>query len=156
MANFIGDYTCKPDAKGRVVFPSAFKRQMSQNEEMRFVLKKDIYEKCLVLYPIAEWERQNKLILERTNPYNKEHNNFLREFFKGTAELIPDSNNRILMPKRLLDLIDAGKEIVLAGQYGKIEVWDKEIYESIGRDEEHFASLAEKILGNSQQPSNND
>lgn len=150
MANFIGDYTCRLDAKGRVVFPSAFVKQMSPQEEQRFVLKKDIYESCLILYPFAEWERQNKLITANTNPYNKEHSKFLREFFKGTAEIILDSNHRMLLPKRLLDLISCDKEIVLAGQFGKIEVWAKEKYDALGSNEEEFTTLAEKILGGIQ------
>ncbi len=147
MTTFIGDYTCKPDSKGRVLVPSAFLKQMSQGAQERFVVKRDIFENCLVLYPMDEWERQGKIIREKTNPYNREHNNFLRQFFKGTAEVILDSNNRILVPKRLLDEIKADKELILAGQFGKIEIWPKETYDELGSREEEFASLAEKILG---------
>jgi MraZ protein len=149
MATFIGDYTGKVDAKGRLTFPSALKKQMGSASEDRFVVKKDIFEKCLVLYPMEEWERQNTLIRNRINPYNKEHNKFLRNFYKGTAEVILDGNNRILIPKRLLDLVGISKEVVLAGQDGKIEIWDKQLYEQVDEPEEDFANLAEKIMGNS-------
>lgn len=152
MTQFIGDHTCKIDAKGRLMLPSAFKKQLSPNDSDRFVIKKDIYEKCLILYTMAEWERQNKLIRERLNPYNKEHNKFLREFFKGTAEVSLDASNRILVPKRLLELIAASKELVLAGQYDKIEIWSREAYETIGDDQDEFANLADKILGGNQKP----
>jgi MraZ protein len=98
---------------------------------------------------MEEWERQNTLIRNRINPYNKEHNKFLRNFYKGTAEVILDGNNRILIPKRLLDLVGISKEVVLAGQDGKIEIWDKQLYEQVDEPEEDFANLAEKIMGNS-------
>lgn len=146
MTTFIGDYPCKIDAKGRVVLPSAFKKQLDSAAKERFVVKKDVFEKCLVLYPMDEWERQVQIIRNKLNPYNKEHNRFLRGFYKGTAELVLDSNNRILVPKRLLEVVEIDKEIVMAGQDGKIELWSKEFYESIDENEDDFAALAEKIM----------
>ena len=62
MSAFIGDYDCKIDIKGRILLPSAFLRQLPVKEQDRFVIKKDIFEKCLILYPIEEWTNQNKLI----------------------------------------------------------------------------------------------
>ncbi len=144
---FIGDYTCKLDDKGRVLLPSAFIKQMAGSVQERFVLKKDIFESCLVLYPMNEWERQNEILLQNTNPYNREHNKFLRGFYKGTAEVVLDSSNRILIPRRLLDEIRAGKEIVLAGQLGKIEIWPADTYDKVEGGDENFARLAEKIMG---------
>ncbi len=151
MAGFIGDFLCKVDAKGRIVLPSAFKRQMPAAALDRFVVKKDIFEKCLVLYPMDEWQRQNELIRERINPYNKEHSRFIRGFYKGTAEIMLDGNNRLLIPKRLLDQAEIGAEAILAGQDGKIEIWNREFYEKVVDDADDFASLAEKILGDQDQ-----
>ena len=148
MSTFIGDYNCKVDAKGRILFPASFKKQMPPASQEKFVVKKEIFEPCLILYPIAEWERQNELLRKRINPYNKEHNRFLREFFRGSAEVSLDSSNRVLIPKRLLDLAKIDKEAVLAGQDGKIEIWAKDLYENCEMNEGDFAQLAEKILGN--------
>jgi len=148
MSTFIGDYPCKADAKGRIMLPSAFKKQMSSASQDKFVVKKDIFEKCLVLFPLDEWERQVKILRSRINLYNRKHNQFLREFYKGTAELLLDANNRMLVPRRLLDwagIIDG--DVILAGQDGKIEIWDKNKYENRSVGEDEFASLAEKILG---------
>jgi MraZ protein len=146
MTTFIGEYTCKLDAKGRLMLPVAFKKQNSGSIQDRFVIKKDIFENCLVLYPIDEWERQNSLIRKKLNPYNKEHNMFLRRFFKGMAEIVLDSNNRMLIPKRLLDEVKANKDIILAGQLGKIEIWAKDQYDSINVGNDEFANMAEKIM----------
>ncbi|MFP4060360.1 MAG: division/cell wall cluster transcriptional repressor MraZ [Bacteroidota bacterium] len=146
MSSFIGDYTCKVDTKGRIMLPSAFKRQMAPASQDVFVVKKDIYENCLVLYTMNEWERQNEIIRENTNPYNREHNQFLRGFFRGTAEINADATNRILIPRRLLDEAGINNEVVMAGQGTKIEIWAKEIYEGMG-DKDGFAKLAEKIMG---------
>jgi MraZ protein len=146
MTTFIGEYTCKLDSKGRLMLPVAFKKQNNGSVQDRFVIKKDIFVNCLILYPIEEWERQNRLIRKQLNPYNKEHNMFLRRFFKGMAEVTLDSNNRMLIPKRLLDEVKADKEIVLAGQLGKIEIWAKDQYDSISVGDDELANMAEKFM----------
>lgn len=145
MLNFIGDYTCKVDSKGRILFPSALKKQLG-NGIGSFVVKKDLFEKCLVLYTDEEWENQNNIIRSQINTFNKEHNRFLRGFYRGTAEVSLDGSGRILVPKRLLDIVDVNKEVVLSGQDFKIEIWSKEIYNNLLEDEEEFATLAEQIM----------
>lgn len=149
MITFIGDYSGKIDSKGRVTFPSAFKRQLKDFANDSFVLKRDIFEKCLILYPMKEWERQNQLIRSRTNPYNREHSRFLRMFYSGTAEVSLDNNSRILIPRRLLDYACIDSEIVMAGHFGKIEIWSEELYQDASRADNEFTVLAEKILGGS-------
>jgi len=153
MISFIGDYTCKMDSKGRITLPSAFKKQMKESIHDGFVLKRDVFDECLILYPMKEWERQNDLIRSKTNPYNKEHSRFLRMFFSGTAEVQPDSNSRILIPKKLMDYAGIDGEVVMAGQYGKIEIWSANTYGSISKADEEFANMAEKILGGSAESS---
>lgn len=147
MITFIGDYNCRLDSKGRITLPSAFKKQMKDSLQEGFVLKRDIFEKCLILYPMKEWERQNQIIRSKTNPYNREHNKFLRMFYSGTAEVSPDAASRILIPKKLQEYAEIGDEVVLAGHFGKIEIWSDSLYQQAGKIENEFASLAEKILG---------
>jgi len=157
MTTFIGDFTCKIDSKGRIMLPSVLKKQMPVAACEKFVCKKDLFEKCLVLYPMDEWERQNKIIRSKLNPYNKEHSKVLRGFYRGTAEITLDSNNRMLIPRRLLSLVGIDREVILAGQNGKIEIWTTELWENIGEGEEEFAALAEKALGGiSNDIDNND
>ncbi len=148
MATFIGDYQCRLDSKGRFIFPAAFKKQMPPGSSEQFVVRRDIFEQCLVLYTIDDWNLQLDRIRNRINPYNREHNLFIRNFFKGTAEVTLDSSNRILIPKRLLDIAGIDRDIVLAGQDGRIEIWDVKRYEGIEMKPDEFAGLAEKLLGN--------
>jgi len=147
MTTFIGEHICKIDSKGRILFPSSLKKQMASSAEDKFVVKKEIFESCLILYPISEWEMQSEILRQRINPYNKKHSTFLREFFRGAAEITLDGNNRLLIPKRLLEIAQINSEVVLAGQDGKIEIWAKELYEKSSMNETDFANLAEEILG---------
>lgn len=144
----VGEYNCKLDNRGRVLFPAALKRQLPAEQQERYVMKRDLYEKCLLLYPLSEWEKQSRLIKKRLNPFNKEHALFLREFYRGTAEIVLDASGRILIPKKLYDFLEcADNEVVFAGQDGKIEIWSTALYESKTTKEVDVANLAEKILG---------
>lgn len=147
MTTFLGDIHCKIEAKGRLLFPSNFKKQL-QNDQNSFVIKKDIYEKCLVLYTADEWERQVEILRKKLNLYNREHSKFLREFYRDTAELTLDNNGRILIHRRLLDLVNINKEIYMLGLDTKIEIWAKEEYEKFDTNQDEFANLAQNILGN--------
>lgn len=148
MITFVGDFEGKTDEKGRIVLPSAFKKVLNANGEERFVVRKDLFEECLVLFPYAEWEVELNRIREKLNPYNREHSRFLRDFFKGSAEVMLDGNGRFLIPKRLAELAGIDREVVLVGVDKKIEIWDKAKYDNSGLDSNELASLAEKILGN--------
>ena len=145
---FVGECNGKLDSKCRVIFPSQLKRQVPDEEQSAaFVLKRDIYEKCLVLYPMSEWNRQTGMLKKRLNPFNRKHAEFLREFYRGTAEVYLDNNGRLLIPKALLDDIGGEKELVFAGQKGKVEIWDKDAYAKKKMDNDSFAELADDILG---------
>ena len=147
MTSFIGDILCSIGDRGRFLFPSVLKKQLSDDQN-KFVIKKDIYENCLVLYTFEEWQRQIDFIRSKLNQFNKEHSRFLREFYRDTAELSMDSSGRILIPRRILDLASIKKEVFLLGLDTKIEIWAKEVYEKVEHNEEDFADLAQKLLGN--------
>jgi MraZ protein len=147
MATFIGDYACKVDVKGRIILPMAFKKQMPADARDQFVVRMDIFEKCLVLYSMDDWNRQLEKIRKKINPYNREHNSFMRNFFRGTAELSLDGNNRILIPKRLLDAAGIERDAVLSGQDRRIEIWSSGAYEKLDMGADDLANLAEKLMG---------
>ena len=147
MTSFIGDYTGKVDAKGRVVLPASLKKQMLADGVDKFVIKRDIFEKCLILYTSEEWERQNSIIRAKINPYNKKHKIFLREFYRNSSEVQLDSNNRILLPADLIQYAEISKDVYFSGQDRKIEIWAKDKYQAIEESPEDFAQLAEEIMG---------
>lgn len=145
---FVGEYICKLDSKGRVLIPSALMRQLPAEQRDRFVLKKDIYTNCLVLYPASEWDRQTNILKKRLNPFNRKHSEFIREYYRGTAEIMLDGNNRMLIPKRLAEYLgEQAKELMFAGQDGKIEIWERSAYENAQAKDSDFQSMAEDILG---------
>jgi MraZ protein len=146
MANFLGEYDCKLDPKGRIMMPSGLKKQIAPEAQERFVLNRG-FEKCLVLYPLNEWNKISTEINE-LNLYNKKNREFVRYFYRGASELALDTTGRLLFPKRLLEYAGIEKELILFAYSNRVEVWAKGVYENLLTDEpEDFASLAEEVMG---------
>lgn len=149
MTKFIGEYTVKIDDKGRLVLPSAFKNAVPAGEELKFVVKKNIFTDCLEMYTFAEWERQSEDVKSRLNFFNQKHALFWREYMRNRAVVEPDSKiGRISIPRKMLETIGANKEVVFAGNDFKIEIWAKERYEESGISGEEFISIAESLPEN--------
>lgn len=146
MVKFIGEYSGKVDDKGRMIFPSAFKALMPSDADMRFVVKKDIFEDCLEMFTYQEWERQSEEVKSRLNFFNRKHAAFWREYMRNRAIVEPDSKlGRISIPKKLLDAIGVEKEVVFCGNDHKIEIWAKGRYESGELSEDAYIALADMI-----------
>ena len=152
MVKFIGEYSAKVDDKGRVVFPSAFKSLMAAGSDngckadMRFVIKKDLWENCLEMFTFAEWERQSEGIKSKINFLNRDQAAFWREYTRHRAIVEPEEKlGRMSIPKTLLESIGAGKELVFCGSDHKIEIWGKEQFENSELTNEQFISLAESL-----------
>ncbi|GIV41154.1 MAG: transcriptional regulator MraZ [Vicingaceae bacterium] len=147
MAKFIGEYDCKLDPKGRIMIPAGLRKQFDASWKDRFVINRG-FEKCLVLYPITEWEKISEEI-NKLNQYVKKNREFLRYFYRGATEIELDGNGRMLIPKRLQEYANIQKEVILFAYGNKIEIWDKDTYDSLLTDEpEEFANLAEQVMGN--------
>ena len=151
LINLIGTYECKVDAKGRLMISSAFKKQLSPILQEGFVVKRAVFQPCLELYPMQEW---NKVMLKinSLNRFIKKNNDFIRRFTAGVKEVELDSSGRLLIPKDLCHFAGIKKQIVLSSAINIIEIWDKDSYEkSIDDTVMDFASLTEEVMGNSDE-----
>lgn len=151
MVNLIGTYECKADVKGRLMLPSAIKKQLHAVLQEGFVLKRSVFQPCLELYPMSEWnvmmEGVNKL-----NRFKKKNNDFIRRFTAGVKMIELDASGRLLIPKDLHSFAGISKDIVVASAVNILEIWDKEKYEKAINDATiDFADLAEEVMGNNDE-----
>lgn len=147
MKTLIGTYECKVDAKGRLLLPTSLKKQLGSLEE-GFVLKRSVFQPCLELFPMSEW---NKMMLKinKLNRFVKKNNDFIRRFTAGVKMIEIDATGRLLIPKDLVVFATIEKDIVLNSAINIIEIWDKNKYENaIENATDDFADLAEEVMGN--------
>lgn len=146
MLNFIGTYECKIDAKGRLTLPSSLKKQLADVVDEGLVLKRSVFQNCIEIYPMQEWDKLMGKI-NRLNKFKKKNNDFVRKFTAGVKLIEADANSRILVPKDLSAFAELQKEVVLSSAGEMIEIWDKENYEKVLNDVDDFAELAEEVMG---------
>ena len=148
MVNLIGTYECKADIKGRLMMPSPVKKQLTAVLQEGFVLKRAVFQPCLELYPMSEWN----VLMEKVNKLNrfvKKNNDFIRRFTAGVKVVELDNSGRLLIPKDLHSFAGISKEVVLSSAVNIIEIWDKKRYEKAIDDAAvDFADLAEDVMGN--------
>jgi MraZ protein len=129
------------------MLPVALKNQMSPVINDGFVVKRSVFQPCLELYPMAEW---NLLMqkMNKKNRFKKKNNDFIRRFSAGVKVVEIDATGRLLIPKNLVDVAGIAKEVVLSSAINIVEIWDKDNYEKVLEETaEDFASLAEEVMG---------
>lgn len=147
MNSITGTYECKVDTKGRLMLPTSLKKQFKSLED-GFVLKRSVFQPCLELYPMKEWNEM-MLKVNKLNRFVKKNNDFIRRFTAGVKTIEVDAVGRLLIPKDLLVFSKIEKEIVLSSAINIVEIWDKELYENaIENATDDFADLAEEVMGN--------
>lgn len=148
MVSLVGTYECKMDAKGRLVMPVALKKQLSSVLQDGFVVKRSVFQSCLEVYPMCEWDLMMTKI-NKLNRFVKKNNDFIRRFTAGVKIVEMDGSGRFLIAKDLCRFAGLEKELVLSSAVNIIEIWDKEKYEKIIDDSVvDFADLAEEVMGN--------
>jgi len=144
---FLGNIEAKIDSKGRAFLPAVFRKMLSASGEESLVLRKDVFQSCLILYPETVWNEQMDSLRSRLNRWNANHQQIFRQFVSD-AEVLPlDANGRILVPRRYLDMAGIEQEVKFIGMGDTIELWRggerKPFMES-----EEFGRALESVMGN--------
>jgi len=125
---FIGEIECKIDAKGRLLVPKAFQRQMPEEASDCFVAVSSATNNCLVLYTEPKWKQVAEPLLA-LNGQREENAELVRRFLQYATTLDFDAQNRIMIPRRLMDFVRLKKDVIMFGMIDRIELWDKQSHQ---------------------------
>ena len=128
---FVGDYTAKTDAKGRVFLPAIFRRQLDGMDEEALILRKDVFQKCLVLYPMSVWNAQVDDLQSRLSPWDRKDQMMLRQFVADAEQVELDSQGRILLSKNKLQYAGITSEVRFLAVVDGIEIWSKDALDAL-------------------------
>ena len=143
------------DAKGRAFLPAAFRKilQAGSNgpddadNSLRLVLRKDVFQPCLVLYPENVWNEQMDALRQRLNRWNKQHQQVFRQFVSEVEVLTLDGNGRFLVPKRYLRMADIDLDIKFVGMGDTIEIWSNTKTDQSQMNPDEFGKALEELMG---------
>lgn len=144
---FSGNITAKLDAKGRVALPASMRKQLD-DKEVELVVRRDIYQSCLVLYPKAAWETEVESLKQRIDRWHPQQAMLLRQFMAEAEQTTLDSAGRLLLPKRLLQRASIERDVCFIGVDDRIEIWSREQREQqFLTDEDLAEALANFVAG---------
>ncbi|MBR6190663.1 MAG: cell division/cell wall cluster transcriptional repressor MraZ [Prevotella sp.] len=143
---FLGNIEAKADAKGRVFLPSVFRKTLQAAGEDRLILRKDVHEDCLVLYPETVWNEQMDEMRRRLNRWNRQQQQVFRQFVIDAEEVSLDTNGRFLLSQRLQEKVGIDQTVRFIGVGDVIEVWAEEKARDMEQAKGDFATELEGMM----------
>jgi MraZ protein len=137
---FIGEYKHTIDTKKRLALPSKFRSSFKS----KAVITRGL-DNCLFVYSMQEWKK----IAEKLGnmPVGESSTrSFVRLMLAGAVDVELDSQGRILVPDYLKDYAGLGKEVIVAGLFNRLEIWDKKAWEKYKENaEKNQDKIAEEL-----------
>ena len=143
---FIGNIEARTDAKGRVFLPVVFRKELQASGEDSLVLRKDVFQSCLVLYPASVWNEQMDVLRSRLNRWNATHQQIFRQFVSDAEVMSIDANGRILLPRRYLAMAGITRSVRFIGMGDTIEIWSSEALQTPFMDSAEFGAALETLM----------
>ena len=134
--------------------PADLKKQLATVAPSGFVIKRAVFQPCLELYPMEEWQQLMQKV-SGLNRFNRKNNDFIRRFTAGVRTVEMDTAGRLNIPRDLMDFAGIHKEIVVSSAISIVEIWDATKYEKAIDDAANdFADLAEELMGGANDDDN--
>ena len=145
---FLGNIEAKTDAKGRAFLPSVFRKVLQASGEDCLVLRRDVFQKCLVLYPESVWNERLDMLKAQLRPWKQAHQQMFRQFVSEAVVVTLDGNGRFLISKRLQKIAEIDQDIQFIGMDNTIEIWSPKNLEQTLKNDEDFGKEFENIMNN--------
>ncbi|MBQ0073577.1 MAG: division/cell wall cluster transcriptional repressor MraZ [Prevotella sp.] len=147
---FLGNIEAKTDAKGRVFLPATFRKVLQQEGVEQLVMRKDVHEKCLVLFPESVWNEQMDDMRNRLNRWNRRQQQIFRQFVSDVELVTLDGNGRFLISKRMQEMAEIEQSVRFIGVGDTIEVWAVKEENEAFLNSEDFGNALEMLMNNDE------
>ena len=143
---FLGNIEAKTDAKGRAFLPAVFRKVLQASGEENLVLRKDVFQPCLVLYPESVWNTRLDMLKQQLRLWKPAHQQIFRQFVSEAEVVTLDGNGRFLISKRLQRAAGINQDIQFIGMDDTIELWSPQDLTKTLRTDEDFSREFEDIM----------
>ena len=143
---FLGNIEAKTDTKGRAFLPAVFRKVLQASGDENLVLRKDVFQKCLVIYPESVWNERLDQLKQQLRPWKQAHQQMFRQFVSEAEVVTLDGNGRFLISKRLQKIAEIDQDIQFIGMDDTIEIWSPTNLEKTLKTDEEFGTEFEDIM----------
>ena len=137
---FIGEYRHSLDDKGRLAIPVKFRADL----ESGAIVTRGL-DGCLYVYTTTEWQKlADKLAAMPMSQSNSRA--FARLMLAGAMDVAIDKQGRIVVPDYLRSYAGIKKNLVVAGLYNHLELWDEKAWNAYKKKtEKDSGDIAEQL-----------
>lgn len=145
MSALMGGETFAIDSKFRVKVPSRLLKHIAKEAENTFVLTRGL-DGCIFCYPLNEWKQvENKI--RSLNQFDQKNRSFIRHFLMLSEEVTLDGQQRLIIPRKLMEFAGIKDEVTIVGVLDHIEFWNPQKYENyIGLHDASFDRISEEVM----------
>lgn len=148
---FLGNIEAKTDVKGRAFLPAVFRKVLQAQGEEVLVLRRDVFQKCLVLYPESVWNARLDMLKTQLRTWKPIHQQMFRQFVSEAEVVSLDGNGRFLISKRLLKAAEIDQDIQFIGMDDTIEIWSPDNLKQTLKSDEEFGNEFESIMNATEE-----
>ncbi len=130
----IGNHEVSLDEKGRIVIPSKLKDTFKDSD---LVISFE-FENAIVLREKDDFDNWVKQLVEKGN-FDSKARTLQRLILGNSWNMSMDSKGRILIPNKLLNVLDTKSKVVMVGVWNKIEIFSKEYWDSINNSDDKLS-----------------
>ena len=142
MELLTGEYRNTLDEKGRILFPTRLRSELTGN----VLVLTQALDRCLWLFTPEEWKNLSAKIMESASPFNAQARLVLRRLIAPAQEVEFDKSGRISIPQSLREYAHLSKECVVLGINKYIELWDYSSYQAyLEESESSFRDATEGL-----------
>ena len=144
LMRFLGNIEAKTDAKGRAFLPAQFRKVLAASGEESLVLRQDVFENLLVLYPVSVWNSLMDEMRGRLSRWDRRQQMAYRTFVSSVVELSIDGSGRILIPRNFLEAAGISQSIRFVGMGDTIEIWPADTMETMNKED--FGEVLDEVM----------
>lgn len=140
--SFKGSEVFTIDSKCRLKFPAKMQKSVPQEANNTFVVTRGL-EKSIFIYPSNIWQQKYEVQFLELNQFEHDNRFALREMLEWSEDVSFDTQQRLTLPKELVEYAGIEGKVKLIGMLDHIELWNPEEYE---RYKMQFTNSYEEVV----------
>ena len=141
MNTFIGKIEARLDSKGRTFVPAQYRKILVEMGSSHIIMRRDTDNACIIFYPEHVWQAKVSELRNELDEWNPEDQMILMQFMSEAEILDIDTQGRVLLQKKHLEMIGAEQDIVFVGMLDRIAVWNPEVFAEKQMPNQDLAAL---------------
>jgi MraZ protein len=128
MNTFIGNIEARLDGKGRVFIPANYRKILAEMGSTHIIMRRDTDNECVIFYPEHIWHAKVSELRNALDEWDPEDQMILMQFMSEAEMLDMDSQGRVLLQKKNLEMIGAQQDILFVGMLDRFAIWNPSVF----------------------------